>query len=494
MESKQQSSSESQHSIAVLKKKTVSGAVSYFGRTLFLQGIGLGSAVILSWLLEPEDFGVYGFVIQIIGLLTFVSDIGFAAALVQKKQEPTNTDYRTTFTVQQVLSWIIVFVVLALISTGFVSNKAGVSADWILLSLAISFPLASFKTISSVILERKLEFSRLVIPQIVEQILFHGILIWLAWKGFGALSYAYAILVRSVAGTVVMLLIAPWSVGLALNKASFKELFGYGVKFQLNDFLARIKDQLFFLALGLVMPLREFGYIQWAKNWSLYPYLLTVQNVMAITFPTFARLQHDKKLLGRAIEKTLYFISLIVFPMLVGMIIFINPTLSLIPGYAKWQPASYAFIWFTASVFWSAISTPLTNTLNAIGKINSTLRLMIMWTTITWIFAPISLWIWGYTGVAFAAFLMSCTSFITVYMVQKEISFGFLKSVGKQTLAAAIMLSVGLLGLEVWYKGPWHLMGGMIISASVYMIAFLTLGWRQFIVEVVSLRTAKEVR
>jgi hypothetical protein len=74
-------------------------------------------------------------------------------------------------------------------------------------------------------------------------------------------------------------------------------MLGFGAKFQLNDFLARIKDQLYFLVLGQVLPLNQFGFIQWAKNWSMYPYNLTVQNVMAITFPTFSRLQKRKDLL-----------------------------------------------------------------------------------------------------------------------------------------------------------------------------------------------------
>ena len=41
------------------------------------------------------------------------------------------------------------------------------------MSLAFSFPLATLKTISSIKLERKLSFDKLVMPQIFEQIVFH---------------------------------------------------------------------------------------------------------------------------------------------------------------------------------------------------------------------------------------------------------------------------------------------------------------------------------
>ena len=156
----------------------------------------------------------------------------------------------------------------------------------------------------------------------------------------------YAILARSVIGLIVMWFIQPWKVGLAWNKDSLKMLLGFGVKFQLNDFLARIKDNLFYLVLGLFLPLNEFGYINWARQWSMYPFNLTVQNVMAVTFPTFSRLQGHQAALKQAIEKSLFFITAAIFPLLVGMCLFIWPLTVIVPSFTKWQPAVFIFVLF----------------------------------------------------------------------------------------------------------------------------------------------------
>ena len=296
--------------IARIKQRSVSGAFSYFLRTAFIQIIGLVSALVLSAFFSPEDFGIYGFVIQIIGLLIFFSDVGLAAALVQKKSEPTKQDYRVAFTTQWLLAWLIVGLVGLLLVGGWVQQKVGGAGAWVLLALAVSFPLATLKTISSIRLERRLSFNKLVFPQIVEQLIFHSLLIVLAWKGMGVMAYAFAVMARSLAGVVTMWLIEPWKeIGFSINLKVLRSLLGFGIKFQLNDFLARIKDQLFYLGLAAFMPLDQFGYIQWAKNWSLYPYNLTVQNVLAITFPTYSRLQSRVDLLKKAIEKSLFFIS-----------------------------------------------------------------------------------------------------------------------------------------------------------------------------------------
>jgi O-antigen/teichoic acid export membrane protein len=474
-----------------VKRKTVSGVISFFLRTALIQGIGLLSALLLSAFFSPEDFGIYGFVTQLIGLLIFFSDVGLAAALVQKHDEPTTIDYRTAFTLQQILSWLIVLVCVALVSVPFIQSKIGTSGIWVLLSLAISFPLASLKTIPSIILERKLDFNKLVLPQIFEQIVFNAVLIVLAWKNFGVMAYSYAVIARSVIGVLVMWYLQKWPFGLGINLASLKSLLAFGLKFQLNDFLARIKDQLFFLALGAYLPLKDFGYMQWAKNWSQYPYNLTVQNIMSVTFPTFARLQHDVLLLKKAIEKSIFFISLSIFPILVAMSVLIGPITMVIDKYAKWQPSVPSFILFALSIGWAAISTPLVNTLNAIGRINDSLKLMIVWTVLTWILTPpLVLW-FGFTGVAIAAFVISFTSIFPVWMVKKTIPVQIWPQVNIALFASLAMSLVGWLGQSYWQRSlVWLGLGALSIGLTYVLTAGL-LGGKRIFAEIKSLRTAK---
>ncbi|MBT4652000.1 MAG: oligosaccharide flippase family protein [Candidatus Pacebacteria bacterium] len=474
--------------ISEIKEKSVSGVVSYFLRTAFMQGIGLVAIIILSAFLSPSDFGIYGFVTQIIGLLIFFSDVGLAAALVQQKKNPDNEEYKVIFTLQWILSLLIVGVILLLIWTGFIQQKVGIAGVWVLLSLAVSFPLATLKTVSSIKLERKLLFQKLVVPQIFEQIIFYSLLIALAWKGMGVLSYAYAIIARSIVGVIVMWIIEPWKkIGFLWNTKILKSLLNFGLKFQFNDFLARIKDQLFYLILGIFLPLDQFGYIQWAKNWSMYPYNLTVQNVMAITFPTYSRLQHRLDILKRAIEKSLFFISLAIFPILVGMSIFIWPLTQVFEKYNKWEPAIFSFIFFALSIGWAAISTPLVNTLNAIGHINQTLKLMGMWTVLTWVLTPVFIWKFGFNGVALSAFIISFTSLLSIRMVKKHIPVVIIPQIKSALLAAILMAIVGYLGINYWARDIYRLLLGVVITSGVYGLSITLLDGKKIFVEIKSL-------
>ncbi len=478
--------------IVAIKKKSVSGVTSYLARSLFLQAIGFGSAVALTFFFEPEDFGIYGIVAQIIGLITFMSDIGLAAALVQKKAAPTITEYRTVFTVQHLLSWLIFIIAFAIAASGVLQARTGSVGNWILLALAISFPLASLKTISSIRLERKLSFSTLVIPNIIEQIVFNGVLIYLAWSGMGAMAYTYAIFLRALLGTVIMFWLEPWPIGFSLNVAAIKSLLVFGVKFQANDFLARIKDNLFFLVIGFMLPIQQFGYIQWAKMWSMYPYNLTVQSIMAITFPTFSRLQKNKDELARAIESALFFISTTIFPIIVGMSVFFWPMLQVIPRLQKWEPTIFTFILFTLGIGWAAISTPLINTLNAIGHINTSLKLMVFWTVLTWVLTPICIYFFGFNGVAISSFVIACTSYISIYLVKQVVKINAWESVWRQLLSATIMGAAGVLTIFFWGQSIIHLLSGFVVIGSVYLGSFFILGRHKLITELEYLAVLKK--
>lgn len=476
------------NNIAEIKKKSVSGVVSYSVRTVLLYIIAIVATGFLSAFLKPEEFGVYFVVTSVIGIFTFLSDIGLAAALVQKKEAPTKEELRTTFTIQQLLA-VLIFVITILLTpiwkqyTGL--DQAGLH---LLYALSFSFVLASLKTIPSILLERELLFNKLVIPQIFEQIIFYGLVVWLAYRGYGVTSYTYAVLARSLAGVIVMYTIQSWSIGFQISKQALKKLIGFGFTFQLNDLLARLKDDLFIVVLAKFLPAAQMGYIGWAKRWSMFPYQFSVNNVIAITFPTYSRLQDQKEFLKRAIEKSLFFITLLIFPILAGMSALAHPITILIPSYAKWQPALPALYFFCINIAWAAVTSPLTNTLNALGHINKTLRLMIMWTVLTWALTPLGIYYWQGTGVAVITALVSTTSIVAIRMVKKIINVEVFNPIKIQLLASLVMLAALLYMQSVTVITWTNMIIHIGIGAAIYTGIIAMLGYKTVVKEIKSLK------
>src|SRR5258708_31463330 len=69
-----------------IKKRSLKGVISYFGKTILLTGISAISLLILGAKIDPSDYGIYRIVVTIIGFFTIISDIGLAASLIQKKE------------------------------------------------------------------------------------------------------------------------------------------------------------------------------------------------------------------------------------------------------------------------------------------------------------------------------------------------------------------------------------------------------------------------
>ncbi|MCX8008996.1 MAG: oligosaccharide flippase family protein [Patescibacteria group bacterium] len=433
-----------------VKKRSKTSVLFLVQRTFFIQIIGIVSTGLFAAFLSTEHWGIFGIVNSLIALLTYFSDIGLAGALIQKKEKITTDDLSTTFTIQQILVWSIIF--LGLIGERWIIAFYKLNEDgiWLFRAFLFSLFLSSLKTIPSILLERSLRFEKLVIPQILEALAFNFVTVLCAWRGFGVASFTYGVMARAIVGLVAMYTIAPWRIRVGIHMQSARRLISYGIPFQSNSFLALLKDDLMILFLGKVFPINVVGIIAFAKKVSELPLRTIMDNVTKVTFPAFARLQHDKEVLGNALNRTVFGISACVFPLYTGMIFFFSPVVELIPKYQKWEGAFLSFVFFCLASIPSSISTPLTNALNAVGKIHITLYFMIGWLISTWIFVLFFINLYGFHGFAFSLMLISLISiFIVGFVVNRIIPFDFFRNIASPLFSVIPQAIVYIMFLPV---------------------------------------------
>ncbi len=448
--------------IELIKRRSVAGVVALTARTFLLQIIAFGATFLLTLFLAPEIFGVFYVVSAIISFLGYFSDIGLAAALVQKRDEVTRIDLGTTFIIQQAL--VLTMVLIALVFSGPIAAfyRLDASGVWLLRALAVSFFLSSLKTIPSVLLERRLAFDRLVIPQIVETLGFYVVAVVLAWQGRGITSFTWAVLTRGILGLIAIYIMEPWVPVLAFSRKSAGRLLKFGIPFQMNSFLGLLKDDLLTVYLGKILPFSAVGYIGWAKKWAEVPLRLIMDSVIRVTFPAYSRLQHDKQLLVKAIEKTLFGLSALIFPISTGLLFFVEPMVNIIPKYLKWEPALVSFYLFVFSSAIAALSTPLMNALNAVGRIKTTLKFMVVWTILTWVLTTIFIYFYGYNGVAVALLLITGTIYFVVQKAKRIALFEFFPNVRAAVVSSVVqgVFYTALLRI-IPHTIPWLLAAGL---------------------------------
>ena len=459
-------------SLEAVKSRAVKGIVVLTGRTFLLSALSLVATGFLTVFLEPAEFGVFWIVSAIVNFLAYFSDVGLAAALIQKKEVPQERDLRTTFLIQQGLVLILLLILFSLTPTLTRIYNLSPEGRFLLYALGASLLLSSLKTIPSVLLERELEFGKLVLPQVLENLAYNITAVILAWKGFGVTSFSIAILLRGVIGLSAVYFLKPWVPGFALSRASLKRLLPYGVPYQANTLLATLKDDGMTVVLGTILGPVGIGLLGWAQKWAYAPLRFFMDHVLKVTFPAFARMQEE---IRRAVSRSIFFICFFVFPTLAGLLILAPILVSIIPRYEKWEPALLALSLIGINTVFAAVATQLTNLLNAIGRIKVTFKLMIMWTVLTWLFVPALALKYGVNGAAFGYALVGASSLVAIYIARRYVAFSILESVVRP-LAASLVMAIALFFVRGFLPSSltsvWLLiaLGIAIYGVSIYLI------------------------
>ena len=299
--------------ILAVTRRSVQSIVALVSRTFILNLISFAAFLIISTHLPARELGIYTAVIAIQRLISFFTDFGLGAALVQKKEEVTDNDIKTSFTIQAGIT-LAIFSVVFLLQVPLRSFfKLDDTAFSLLLALVFTIFLSSFKTIPSILLERKINFQKLIIPQIAESLIFNIILVILILQGFGLTSFTYAFLVSSIVGIPCYYFVSPWKIGIGIDRESLSHL-KFGIQFQAKNVLATLKDDLLTVILVRFLSFTEIGYIGFAQRLAFFVFRYVVDSVTKVTFSTYARIHESTDHLRSAVEKSLFFVSSAMFP------------------------------------------------------------------------------------------------------------------------------------------------------------------------------------
>lgn len=458
-----------------LKKKTIISTLSLFFQGGYSAVLGLIANLVLTILLTPEIFGIYFTVLSLIAILNYFSDIGLAASLIQKK-EIKDKEVSTVFTVQQLL--ILSIILIGYLATPIIINfyKLPSEGRYLYWALLGSFFLSSLKTIPSIFLERKIQFQKIVLVQIIENTVFYISVIILALSGWSLNSFTISVILRAIIGLIAIYWLSPWKIKVSLDITLLKKLLSFGVPFQMSSFLALVKDDLLTLYLGKVLGFQTLGYIGWAKKWAESPIRIVMDSFSRVLFPLFSRLQTNTEKLRRVIEKTIYYQSLIVIPAIIGLALMMPKLVYLIPKYTQWAPALPLFYLFCISAVFSSYSTPFINLLNGLGKVKISFYFMVAWTILTWILAPTLTYLYGGIGFPITLIILSSSFVIVVFITKKLVNFSFIKNVYQFLLSSLIMSGVVVFLLELLNSSFSSLiittLGGIISYLFVLILLF----------------------
>ncbi|HHX70549.1 MAG TPA: lipopolysaccharide biosynthesis protein [Gallicola sp.] len=295
-----------------LKKALIRGTIwSTLGQLSSLL-ITLGTNIWLARLLSPEEFGQLGIIMFFIMIANVLTESGLGGALVRKKKA-TRSDYSTVFVTNLIFS--VFCYLLLIIGSGAIANfyEDAIIKD-LLIVAGLVLIINSFQLTQNAKLISELKFKEKSIYRFIAVVISSSIGVYLAYSGFGVWSLIAIQLIAAGVNTILLWMFEGFFMRFYFSKASFKELYSFGINTTLASILNKAFDNIYQLILGKYFSISETGYFYQAKRLQDVPGGVINMLSQSVVFSSLAKLQDDKIAFTKVYNKiTLYFIIMLGF-------------------------------------------------------------------------------------------------------------------------------------------------------------------------------------
>ena len=317
-----------------LKSSTTKGVIWSAIERFSVQGINFLVQIILARLLCPEDYGVIGMLAIFMQVAQVLIDSGFANALIQK-QKCTEDDYSTVFIFTIAISFLIYL---------FLFSCASVLAGYynmpilepVTKVISVTLILNAIPIVHRTKLVKNVDFKTQSKISFVSAVLSGFLGIVLAYNGIGVWSLCTQQVANSFLQMVLLFSYVKWHPIWKFSIASFHELFGFGSKLLLSSLINSIYRNLYTLVIGKAFSAISLGYYTRAEQFAQFPSSNLASIVSRVAFPIFSKIQTDNEKLKTAYQKMIRFSSLLIFPLMFGLIALSEPFICLVLS-DKWS-------------------------------------------------------------------------------------------------------------------------------------------------------------
>ncbi len=444
------------------------------GRQALLQVLTFGAGVVLARTLEPAQFGLYFIASFFVSIFAFFGDFGLAPSLIQRRDELTDRELRVAFTVQQIVTSVVVAALF--LASPWVARlypKAPHETVWLIRVLAFSLYLDSWRSLSVLQLERSLRYRRVAAIEIVEALVYQSLAVGLALAGLGVWSFVIAALARGVLGTGVAFALAPWRVGFCVDRGIARGLLRFGIPFQFASLAQQAGSWLTPVFVGALIGPQAVGLLTWASSNARKP-LMVVENVMRVAFPHFSRLQDDPAEVRRVLARYLRLL-LLASSGWFALIVVAAPGLVPTVYGDKWRPAVPALVVFAGALSFDTIAWVLGIALAGQGSVGALARVNLVRTLVNVGLGAALVLVIGRNGVPIAT-LVSGVAVLPLFVRALGGAGRLLGPLAPLVVPFAASLVVGMLSLSLPLPRPAAAALAGVLCVTVFLAVAVAVG------------------
>lgn len=310
----------------LLKKGIAWSSIGQIGT----QVISFGFGIILARLLLPSEFGLLAMVLVFTGLADIFKDLGFGAAIIQKK-EVSEDDLSTSFWLNVIVGVFLfsIFYFTSELIASFYDNPLMANITKV---VAANFIISAISATHQSIVIRTLDFKLRAQFNLVSVLGSSIIGVYLAINDYGVWSLIISLMGRNILLTVLYWLNVTWKPKFIFNKKSFSNLFKFGSVATLNSFLGYLSKNADNLLIGKLLGDYSLGLYSRAYGLMLLPIRNISDGFKTAMFPTLSKIQDNKVEVKRLYLKSIKLVAFVSFPMMFGMSALCEPLVLFLYG------------------------------------------------------------------------------------------------------------------------------------------------------------------
>lgn len=427
------------------------------------RGIGLVSTLVLARLLTPADFGLVAMAMAVIALTELMGAFGFDSALIQR-QNARREHYDTawTFNVCFGIAISALIVILAIPAAGFYHESR---LQLILPVLAIGAFVGGFENIGTVAFRKELnfrsEFRFLLAKRLASFIV--TITLAVSFRTYWAL--VAGVVTGKLTGVLISYWLHPYRPRITL--AARRDLLHFSKWIFISNLIQFLHMYSAHFIVGRTIGPHGLGIYNVASEIAAMPSTELIAPLNRAVYPAYARLSGVLEELRSRFIEVFSIISLIAFPVAVGMFCVADPAVRILLG-PQWLEAIPVIQIFAISGLAGALQSNLYLVIVALGRPKANTILSAALLSISLPVIVVASLYYGVLGAAYAHFGTALLGLFGIVFV-----FSRLTGIKPRTLGAALWrpaLSSVIMAATVFSAIV------LINSKSAYLLVIIKLG------------------
>lgn len=402
--------------------------------------LGLFSAIFLTRLLEPSDFGIVAAAGAVIGFTKATTATGFDSAIVQRQEDPAEF-LNTAWTIEigrYLLLFFVLFASAPLAAMLLGSTESGA----VMRVLSLTLLLQGFNNIGMVCLTRELDFKKIFIWRTAPLLAGSLSVVALALILKSLWALVWAELIQALCACALSYALHPYRPRPELAWRRARELFGFGKWVFGTSIIAAVRQQGVSLFTGHLFGVAALGIFNRASSFSTRIFDQFVEMVWRIGYPAYSMLQKRPESFRKAYVETLTLVAFLGIPACAGLIILSSDFVDVVLT-GKWSEAAPVMQILSATAALHILSAPASVVFQAAGSPELNAKLSMRgFVILAALIYPLASYA-GLPGIAFALFLSTLAIAPSSFFMAARIAgcgmLDFVKPIGVPVAGSALM-------------------------------------------------------